>query len=627
LLGSLAPDTRQECRSCRSLQTNSLLVFDVKVEGYPSVMRTLVDTGASQNYARRITVATNATMLDAASSRSNGEISVRMADGATTKTKKIELELSLKFLDFQGKSRFFVIDLDERYDLILGMPWLKANQPWIDWSEGTMGSSTPPVEPHYYSALESHVPSTAVVVADPRQTRDVSVMRSRKTSSAKTTPISHFDASVVEPKKPVRELVATRESRSHEVVEPRVGVPSRPSERTAGTRHMRSRDADEMVLSICDLSKLPSTAPEVCAMPELEYEEFLAALSSHEIRGIAMLCPEFEELNTSSTMDEDVEDTKQSRFDSQSWESLRASPYFDLLWEFRDVFPEKIPDQLPSEKGIRHEIDLEPGAKYCVTRQWPLPREQVEAIDAFFAARKIAGHVRESNSPHSSPTFCVKKATGGWRIVHAFNKLNAATIPAQTPIPRKDVIIDGMSGSTVFSTMDLTDGFYQILMRLADVSKTAVSTPSGMLWEWLVMPQGLKNAPATFNRVTTHLLRPCRAFAPSYFDDIYIHSRTSDGKSDVEMHRLHLREVLTILRANGLYANLKKCIFGAPEIPVLGDFVGIDGVRADPEKIRSINEWPVPSSVKDLRKWLGLGITCTSIPPTMPRWSDPCRTF
>jgi hypothetical protein len=154
--------------------------------------------------------------------------------------------------------------------------------------------------------------------------------------------------------------------------------------------------------------------------------------------------------------------------------------------------------------------------------------------------------------------------------------------------------------------MDLTDGFYQILMRLADVSKTAVSTPSGMLWEWLVMPQGLKNAPATFNRVTTHLLRPCRAFAPSYFDDIYIHSRTSDGKSDVEMHRLHLREVLTILRANGLYANLKKCIFGAPEIPVLGDFVGIDGVRADPEKIRSINEWPVPSSVKDLRKWLGL---------------------
>jgi hypothetical protein len=119
----------------------------------------------------------------------------------------------------------------------------------------------------------------------------------------------------------------------------------------------------------------------------------------------------------------------------------------------------------------------------------------VQAIDEFFAARQKAGHVRESTSPHSSPTFCVKKATGGWRIVHAFNKLNAATVPAQTPIPRKDAIIDGMQGSTVFSAIDLRDGFYQILMRESDIPLTAVSTPSGMLWEWLVMPQGLTNAP------------------------------------------------------------------------------------------------------------------------------------
>ena len=84
--------------------------------------------------------------------------------------------------------------------------------------------------------------------------------------------------------------------------------------------------------------------------------------------------------------------------------------------------------------------------KYCVTRQWPLPREQVEAIDEFFRKREIAGQVRESKSPHSSPTFCVKKASGDWRIVHAYNKLNAATVPDQTPIPRQDQLIDSMSG-------------------------------------------------------------------------------------------------------------------------------------------------------------------------------------
>jgi hypothetical protein len=75
----------------------------------------------------------------------------------------------------------------------------------------------------------------------------------------------------------------------------------------------------------------------------------------------------------------------------------------------------------------------------------------------------------------------VKKAPGGWRIVHAFNKLNDATIPAQTPVPRKDMILDGMVGSTVFSDIDLKDGFYQIRMREDDVPLTAVSTPSGIL--------------------------------------------------------------------------------------------------------------------------------------------------
>lgn len=129
---------------------------------------------------------------------------------------------------------------------------------------------------------------------------------------------------------------------------------------------------------------------------------------------------------------------------------------------------------------MRHEIDLVPGAKYYVTRQWPLPRDQVDAIDEFFEGRWRAGQVRESVSPHSSSTFCIKKVTGGWRIVHAFNKLNDATIPAQTPIPRKEMVLDTMTGSTVFSAIDLTDGFYQILMCERNVPLTAVSTPSGM---------------------------------------------------------------------------------------------------------------------------------------------------
>ncbi|OWY96239.1 hypothetical protein PHMEG_00033544 [Phytophthora megakarya] len=131
-----------------------------------------------------------------------------------------------------------------------------------------------------------------------------------------------------------------------------------------------------------------------------------------------------------------------------------------------------------------------------------------------------------------------------------------------------------MSNSTIYSALDLRDGFYQILMRESDIPLTAVSTPSGMLWEWLVMPQGLKNAPATFNRCVTHLLRSVREFAPSYFDDVYVHSRAVNEKTAIEMHKEHILELLRLMWKHKLDANLKKCIFSASEVPVLGYLVG-----------------------------------------------------
>uniref|UniRef100_A0AAV1TTZ1 Reverse transcriptase domain-containing protein n=1 Tax=Peronospora matthiolae TaxID=2874970 RepID=A0AAV1TTZ1_9STRA len=96
--------------------------------------------------------------------------------------------------------------------------------------------------------------------------------------------------------------------------------------------------------------------------------------------------------------------------------------------------------------------------------------------------------------------------------------------------------MNGMAKVPSFSSMDLMDGFYQILMRERDIPYTAVITPSGMLWEWLVMPQGLSNTPATFNRCFTNMLRSVRDFAQSYFDDVFVHSRAMDGKTDVEVH-------------------------------------------------------------------------------------------
>ncbi|POM69953.1 Pol protein [Phytophthora palmivora] len=234
-----------------------------------------------------------------------------------------------------------------------------------------------------------------------------------------------------------------------------------------------------------------------------------------------------EALNSSSVMDEDVLEGAQraTRLGSEILKNPEDSVY-PLVKEYSDVFGTRLISCL---------------AQSIVSRGSGL----------YLALLAKSGMVRESKSPHSTPTFCVRKPKGKWRLVHAYNKLNNATVPAQTPIRRKDVLLNIMSGCTLCSALDLVDGYYQILMRESDIPLTAVSTPSGMLWEWLVMPQGLSNAPATFNR-------------------------------------LPLRRVFEVMRANKLYANIDKCVFAAEKIEVLGCFVSRVGVRTDPGKVKAI---------------------------------------
>ncbi|POM63460.1 Pol protein, partial [Phytophthora palmivora] len=184
--------------------------------------------------------------------------------------------------------------------------------------------------------------------------------------------------------------------------------------------------------------------PEVSALlnlEELSMKDFLAELKAGEIAEMVLLKPETspEDLNSSSVMDEDgLEGFTKQR-------AMRLG--LEILKNPEDSHP---PSQLPPDRGVRHEINLVPGTKYCVTRQWPLPREQCEVIDAFFAEKAKSGMVRESKSPHSTPTFCVRKPNGKWRLVHAYNKLNNATVPAQTP---KDVLLNNMSGCTLYSAL------------------------------------------------------------------------------------------------------------------------------------------------------------------------------
>ncbi|KAG6574447.1 reverse transcriptase [Phytophthora cinnamomi] len=437
-------------------------------------------------------------------------LEVRLATGAIVKTEKRVVNVRFSYKQRVFVEHFIVLDLDDKFDVVMGMPWLARHDPVIDWKKRTL------VRFGRDSGTESDGPVTAAR-APAAGLHDEALCDQAGLDIARPQTGSAGEGHITVQPGCTKEnavkpgLIPRARGQGPPANDcPRPGLDKKNNCAEPGSAQQektaQAENAAQVSYRGMVLASPPTTASELTSLPAMSWKRFTRDLHDGRIEQVCVLSDsertesESEELRQlfmgSTTESEDTlsAKTKRERFEEQGWDSLKSSPYYELLREYKDVLPEDIPAELPQDKGIQHEIDLVPGTKYCVTRQWPLPREQVKAIDDFFESRRKTGQVRESKSPHSAPTFCVNKPQGGWRIVHAYNKLNDATVPTQTPIPRKDVIIDSMAGSTVYSALDLRDGFYQILMRESDIPLTAVSTPSGMLWEWLVMPQGLKNA-------------------------------------------------------------------------------------------------------------------------------------
>lgn len=213
--------------------------------------------------------------------------------------------------------------------------------------------------------------------------------------------------------------------------------------------------------------------------------------------------------------------------------------------------------------------------------------------------------VQTSTSPYNSPVWIVPKKPDSagnkrWRMVIDYRRLNEKTIADAYPLPNICDILDQLGGAKYFSILDLANGFHQIPMDDNDAYKTAFSTPHGH-YEFTRMPFGLKNAPATFQRLMDQILTGLQGnelFV--YMDDIVIYA------SSLREHDIKIAKLMARLRSANLTLQVDKCEFLRHEVAYLGHIIGENGVRPDPQKIIAVKNFPAPRNQKGIRQFLGL---------------------
>lgn len=269
-----------------------------------------------------------------------------------------------------------------------------------------------------------------------------------------------------------------------------------------------------------------------------------------------------------------------------------------LLKEFSDIFSVHSHDYGKTNL-ITHSINTGNAAPIKLRPYRTSPATQAVLQQE---VSKLLDHniIEESQSPWSAPVVLVRKKDGTHRFCVDYRRLNDVTIKDSHPLPRVDDTLGRLAGARVFSTIDLTAGYWQIPLNPSDKEKTAFSTGAG-LYQFCMMPMGISNAPPSFQRLMELVLRGLHwSICLIYLDDIIIYS------ADFSQHLQHLREVFQRFRTAGLKLKPSKCQFARSSVTFLGHRVSSAGIEPDPSNIDKVRTWPIPISATQVRAFLGL---------------------
>jgi hypothetical protein len=289
----------------------------------------------------------------------------------------------------------------------------------------------------------------------------------------------------------------------------------------------------------------------------------------------------------------------------ETWQDVEISPELsteqvgavqNLLQEYSDIF-----SNTPSRTCVaEHKIDTGEAAPIR-SPPYRIPQSLTRTVHDELRQMLVMGIVRPSKSPWAAPVVIVPKPDGTIRFCVDYRKFyNVAKMDAY-PIPRMDQMLEKVAQARYISTLDITKGYWQIPLNENSIPKSAFITSQG-LFEFTVMPFGMKTAPATFQRMMKHkVLNGLESFADAYIDDVEI-----DTSTTFEQHLNHLRQVFDRLRQARLSAKPSKCRIAMSVVDFIGHRVGGGTITPREALIETILQFPRPQTKKQVRSFLGL---------------------
>jgi transposase InsO family protein len=628
--------------------TQPLIKINGFVNRHPAVF--LIDSGGSGNFASQAFVDRHSNLVAKPSVET-----VSLADG-TTRPTSIVKAATIRINSYSDDIDLVVCKLSG-YDVILGMPWLTHYNPRIDWCHHTISFKD---DHHHSHSFVGIVPPSCASLALPPSTpsflesttspeskyngeidehKELRASNSWSSRLTRSLAIRQVDSTTIDggiSKSPISTAQLSNMGGIHQRTvanDPSIIPPVGADNSFASSRNMSSSNSNSTYRDFSksntqNMTKTPQQVhtelnPHSVNVAQLEFphsehvssnsslksrngcdglnsnssilssQQLRRALKSHQLVSAYLVY-----INDGATYDIDTSRLSQSINSVTSAHSVE-SPSSILISEYRDVFTDALPIGLPPSREIDHRIELIPGSTPPSRPTYRQSASELAELKSQLAELISLGFIQPSKSPYGAPVLFVKKKDGTTRMCIDYRALNDITIKNAYPLPLVGELFDQLQGAQYFSKIDLRSGYHQIRVASEDVPKTAFRTRYGH-FEFLVLPFGLTNAPATFMHLMHQTFREyLDQFVIVFLDDVLIYSRTLSD------HHIHVRKVLEILRKQKLYAKESKCEFFQSEVEFLGHIISRNGLRMMTDKVDAISTWPIPTSVTQVRAFLG----------------------